>query len=288
MQHETPASEVKEAIVPITPQETRAYGLGLAVRGYTVVRHVFVQNHDEPRPSLLGHLVKARRHRALVLYLLVLCWWPWLKDNYEPLPGDAWLRALTVTGPNSARALTWSPSTLSRTWADLEELGLIEKRTRDGRRTLITPRREDAAAHYTAPSGQRDWLNTYFTLPDEFWTDEHFAKLSLPALAVLLIILKETTQKSDVALPRVAMPAWYGISGKTIQKGLDELRKIGLLHERTEIVRAPMSANGITRRQYYSLTGPFGRGSRRARQNAAKRSRRSPASAESVVASDAL
>ncbi|HEY5857288.1 MAG TPA: ArsR family transcriptional regulator [Aldersonia sp.] len=277
-QDATVESEPGQGGEPITPQETRAAALGLTVRGYMVVRQVFVQNYDAPRPSTLGEMTRKRRHRALVLYLLVLCWWPWLNTNYHPLTADVWISGLTATGPNKRRALTWSPSTLSRAWKDLEDLGLIEKRERDGRLTTITPRREDGKAAYVAPSGEKkDWLNTYFTIPDEFWTEEYFGTLNLPALAVLLIILKETTKKPDTPLRRTSMPEWYGISGKTVQKGLDELNAVGLLHERVEVVRAPLSPNGITRHYHYSLTGAFGRESRRARQRVANRKRRNRA-----------
>lgn len=261
-----------------TPEQTRAKGLELTARGYTVVRHVFVQNHDAPRPSVLGVMVKERRHRALVLYLLVLCWWPWLQKNHKPLTADVWIRALTATGPARGKALTWSPSTLSRAWKDLEQLGLIEPTKRIGRLTAIIPRREDGHKPYVAPSGEKkDWANTYFTVPDEFWTEQHFATLSPSALAVLLIILKETTQKPDTPLRRESMPDWYGISGKTVQKGIDELKALGLVHIREAVVSAPLSPNGITRQYFYSLTGPYGGEARRARQRLANRKRKARA-----------
>jgi hypothetical protein len=110
--------------------------------------------------------------------LLVSCW-SWLAKRDEPLAAGVWTRALTAPG-----SLTWSPSTLSRSWRHLEELGLIEKRSREDRLVRVTPRREDAQEAYTPPGGREDRLNTYFTIPDSFWHDEWFAKLSMPALAV--------------------------------------------------------------------------------------------------------
>jgi len=67
-----------------TPSESRAEVLRLTGRNYGVVRHVLVQH---PRgssvcPSTLGTLVHTRKHRALLLYLLLLV------GGHEKLPGD--------------------------------------------------------------------------------------------------------------------------------------------------------------------------------------------------------
>src|SRR6218665_3953850 len=119
-------------------------------------------------------MVTGRRHRELLLYMLLVSCWSWRGENREPLAAATWIRALTAQG-----GITWSASTLSRSWKRLEDLGLIEKRER-----------EDGTEAYTAPAGRDDRWNTYFVIPDEFWTTEVFAKLSLPALAVLLVVAK--------------------------------------------------------------------------------------------------
>jgi DNA-binding transcriptional regulator YhcF (GntR family) len=256
-QHGLPPDDGDEAKMSATPEATRAAGLRLSARGYSTIRHVLVQNHEDPRPSVLGEMVRKRRHRALVLYLELLTWWPWLKSNHQPLSADVWIRSLTAADSASSRALTWSPSTLSRTWRELEELGLIEPRRRSGRLTRVTPRREDGQGTYIAPSGGKDKGDRYFVLPDGFWVEGWFATLSFPALATLLILLKETSNKPETWLPREKMSDWYGISGRTVQKGLTELEERGLVKKRSEVVAAPLSPNGITRRVHYSLTGPF-------------------------------
>ncbi|PFG44960.1 hypothetical protein ATJ97_0237 [Georgenia soli] len=166
--------------------------LRLVPRDYFQLRGVLVQlpkGNGADRSSTLARMVTGRRHRALLLYLLLLTCWPWLESRREPLPATAWVRALTATDRG---APTWSPSTLSRVWAELEELGLIEKREREGRAVRVRPRREDGREAYDAPGGRRDLMNTYFVLPLDFWRDETFAKLTLPGLAMLLIIAKET------------------------------------------------------------------------------------------------
>lgn len=256
-----------------TPAQTRATMTRLAARGYVQLRHIFVQlpDADKPRASIVGRAVHERRHRALLLYILLLTCWPWLKDNDKPLAASVWIRALT---PPKGGGLTWSPSTLSRAWLDLEEMGLIEKRTRQGRATTITPRREDGEEEYEAPGGRTDRWNTYFSIPDAFWNEEIFAKLSLPGLAMLLIIAKETSKKTEMYLPYNKAKEWYGISAKSAQNGIAELDKVGLLHRREERLLAPLSPTGYTVRNWYSLRGDFGSEARKAKAKLADKERR--------------
>lgn len=252
--------------------------LRLSARGYGQFRRILVQHPDAKLPergSMLGRMVRERRHRALLLYLLLLTCWPWLEKNREPLAASVWIRALTAPG-----AQTWTPSTLSRAWNDLEEFGLIEERQRKRRRTLVVPRREDGAEPYDAPGGRRSREHLYFTLPDAFWTDQIFAQLSLPGLAMLLIIAKETTgKKREMYLPLHMAPAWYGISSKTAQNGLNNLREHKLLHERDEREPAPLSPTGWRTKRYYSLTGAFGAEARAALQKKASTERSARAAA---------
>lgn len=259
----------ENTIESATPEDTRREMTRLAARGYVQLRHVLVQKPEgDRRGSTLGTVVHMRKHRALVLYLLLLTCWPWLEKNHEPLAAGTWIRALTAKG-----GLTWSPSTLSRAWADLEELGLIEERTREGRSVRVTPRREDGGAPYEAPGGRTDWANAYFVVPDGLWKDEYFAKLRLPGLAMLLVIAKETNKKSEMYLPYSKADEWYGLSPKTVQNGLKELDKLGLLHKREEYVKAPLSKTGMTIRTWYSLTGDFGGDARASLQKRARSER---------------
>ncbi len=239
----------------------------LAGRGYTQLRHILVQlpDEDKPRASTLARMVTGRRHRELLLYMLLISSWNWLSKQEEPLAGAVWIRALTAPG-----SLTWSPSTLSRSWRHLEDLGLIEKRARQDRLVRVTPRREDAGEAYTPPAGRDDRWNTYFILPDSFWRDEWFAKLSLPALAVLLVVAKETSYRKECWFTYNRMDAWYGLKARTVQTGVKELSEAGLLLTREEPVDAPLSATGKTTQVYYSLTGEFSYAARAAMRRAAR------------------
>lgn len=251
-----------------TSAETREDFTRLAARGYTQLRHIFVQLPDtEPkRASTVGGMVHKRKHRALLLYLLLLTSWPWLRERRDPLEASVWIRALNADDvPDSSGATTWSASTLSRAWGDLRTMGLVTT-DREGRLLRVTPRREDGGADYEVPGGRRDRWNAYFALPDAFWKDGWFAKLSLPAVAMLLVVAKETNHKDEVWLTYDNCEEWYGIRPKSAQKGITELKAKGLLHLRAEPIKAPLSPTGKTTRSWYSLTGDFGHTARAAVQ----------------------
>lgn len=236
-----------------SPADTRTEMVKLTGRQYTVVRHILTQlpRGSAHRPSVLGPIVTSRKHRALELYLLLLTAWPWL-ERREPLEGAVWARALST---NKGRL--WSPTNVSEAWTDLEKLGLIERK-REGRSLRVTPRREDGKASYTAPGETKgDRNETYFVLPGSFWTDEVFAGLSLPGLAMLLILLAETSKDEEKWLTYNDAATWYGISPKTVQNGINDLVKLGLVNVRPEWVSAPLSRTGSTLRHWYSLTGKY-------------------------------
>ena len=139
---------------------------------------------------------------------------------------------------------------------------------------MIVPRREDGDAPYDAPAGRTDRWNSYFVLPDAYWNEDIFAKLTLPGLAMLLVVAKETSSKKEMYLPYSKAPDWYGISPKSAQNGLADLAKHGLLHKREEKISAPLSPTGMTTRVWYSLTGDFGNQSRAALRRQAKKARK--------------
>lgn len=112
--------------------------------------------------------------------------------------------------------------------------------------------------------GQRRGLppDAYFTLPHEFWTDSWDQKLSLPGKALLLIALHATSTQPRFYLPYDQGPAWYGLSSETVERGLRELRREGLLQEHPERIKAPLAPLGWTTRFHYEPTGPFSTRSR--------------------------
>ncbi|WP_447925103.1 hypothetical protein [Georgenia muralis] len=117
-------------------------------------------------------------------------------------------------------------------------------------------------------------MNTYFVLPHDFWRAEIFAKLTLPGLAMLLVIAKETNQKSEMYMPYGQAPAWYRISPKTAQNGIKDLTRHGLVYVREERIKAPLSSTGYTTRVWYSLTGAYGTETRKALRAKASKARK--------------
>ncbi|MCK5891707.1 hypothetical protein [Aeromicrobium sp.] len=242
--------------------------LRVSGRGYTTLRQNFVQLDDsaERRDSVLGTIVSERKHRALILYLLLLTIWPHLKGLENPLSSTIWRRALT-----SSKGSQWSRADLSKTWAQLEDMGLIV-RSRQGRLQRVQPLMEVGEEPYESPTGEKkNWAEAYLTLPPEFWTDEWFAELNLAELAVMLIVAKETTQRDEMWVTEAKVSEWYGISPNTFRKGIQGLEKHKLLKTRPEYIAAPLSPLGYTTRLNYSLSGNFSRDSRKRIQASAQR-----------------
>lgn len=262
-----PSGDAAPAEVLASPAETRENLLKVTGRGYTVVRHILRQHPDDvaDRTSVLGPMVTERKRRSLQLYLLLLTMWGWLESQDEPITSAVWARALST-----AKGRRWTPSNVSGAWTDLEHRGLIERR-RVQHGLVVALRREDGKAAYTKPGRVKgDRRETYFVLPAEFWTDEWFETLSLPGLALLLIIAGETSDKDEVWLTNADAAKWYGLSPRSIEAGIEDLREHGLLHERVEWIKAPLSAIGATKRHWYSLTGSFSYSARAEAQDAAR------------------
>jgi predicted transcriptional regulator len=249
-------------------------------RGYFQLRGVFVQKPENVsnRASTLASLVTARQHRALVLYLMLISVWPWLHDDKVPLEAHVWMNLVHSRSPKPAstrRSLLWSESTLSRTWKYLVKVGLVEKKRGAKGRLKVAPRMEDASAPYEFPTGAKGvGREMYFVVPDRFWIEEDFARLALPGLAVLLVILKETNKAPEFRVTHEQIADWYGLSRSTVDKGLAELRAIGVLEERVEWIPARLSKIRTTTATYLSLSGDYSTKSRSAARAKAERSRR--------------
>ncbi|TGN65404.1 hypothetical protein EXE59_16655 [Nocardioides eburneiflavus] len=219
-------------------------------RGYTTIRHVFVQKHSgTDRSSTLARLLRNKKRRALILYLMLLTLWD---PKREPLRSEVWLRLLDVAGGS----LTWSPSSLSEAWTHLVDMELIERK-RVKRMAHLVPRREDARKAYGRPDGKKR-IDRYFQLPGSFWTEKWFDKLSMPALCMLLIILKETNDdNAEIHLTHEQVEEWYGISASSAATGFAELEDVGLVTIRRDQIEAGLSLNGYTWHLYYRLNDDF-------------------------------
>jgi len=241
---------------------------------YTVVRHVFVQQHNgRDRSSTLAAICKNKKKRALILYLMLLTLW---KPDRDPLRSEVWLRLVAV--PDGS--LTWSHSSLSEAWSNLVDMGLVD-RTRVRRMAHLIPRREDTKSDYERPDGQKK-IDRYFQLPGAFWTEKWFDTLSLPGLCMLLLLLKETNDNdAEFHVTRKQVEQWYGISASSAAKGFTELEDLGLVSVRRDQIKAGLALEGYTYHLYYSLNGDFSTAARSTARTAAKKGAQDRAAATS-------
>lgn len=256
---------------PATSAETREDFLDRASGGYTKVRHSFIQTPGvPPKGSAPGKLAEfGRNHRAAVLYLALLANWPWLRREEDPLPAETWIRFLRCDDPG---ALTWTPQSLSHAWGVLSDLKLVE-RPRKNRLINVRPRREDGEDDYIAPQGRRGTTgqpDSYLVLPNAFWTSQLHGTLTWPALAVLLILLKETGAISSAELLVDRAKPWYGISRTTAEEGLAELRSREILHSQDRYIKDTKAAKGRRHTSLHTLLPPFSTEERRNLRDAAR------------------
>jgi len=160
----------------------------------------------------------------------------------------AWARALDKTRPGAE-------ATISRNWAWLQDQDLVRSE-RDKRLRRVYLLAEDGSREkYERPTGN------YFTLPLAFFLDEWHRKLSLAGTAVLLIAL---SLKPRFQLRTEHAAGWYGISADTLQRGLDQLRDLGLLEVTPKRIAAPRTRRGWAYVNEYRLLGPFAKPERAA------------------------
>ena len=246
-----PIPHQQEAIEALLKRSAR-------ISGRTGIRNTFVQGGTQKRPVFgpLHHIVRNSDDQALDTFLLhrtLVSAEPWTSG---PIDAVIWARMLGAeTDRDHGAAL------VSRIWRRLDEKYHLISRARVGRKAVYTSMREDGSGEpYTAPTG-RDGDN-YFGLPFAYWTDEQawYRTLSLPAKAMLLV---GSTLKPGFILPGERVPEWYGISESTAQRGLHELREVGLLNRSISYKSTPLEKVPLTEVHHYTLVPPFGRASQR-------------------------
>lgn len=241
-----------------TEDETRAALLAKSKRNFAPVRKLFVQAPPKSpcRHGPLATFVRNRDLRGLRAQLLLL---GITSSGDGPdgwsttLPLAVWARAFDTTrDATTASAATGVSKVLTR----LEERQLIKRERRGRQRKIrVTLLREDGSGQpYTRPGkGNTD---RFLQLPHCFWLDGWYAKLDLPATAMLLVALHE---KLNFELPTERVPDWYGWSADTAERGLAILEHLGLLTHTTRLKKAPLSPTGQTRVNRYLLHEPFTR-----------------------------
>jgi hypothetical protein len=144
-----------------------------------------------------------------------------------------------------------SETTVSRNWTWLEERKLVRSE-RDHRVRKVFLLMEDGSGKaFKRPTGKH---RGFFKLPYQYFTQRWHKELRLAGKATLLICL---AQAPTFTLPTEHASGWYGISADTLQRGLDELRDLGLLKTWTRAKKAPRTRFGFTVENHYALQGPF-------------------------------
>ncbi|WP_435586110.1 hypothetical protein [Micromonospora aurantiaca (nom. illeg.)] len=239
-----------------SPARTREWLLERSKRDFVPIRRVFVQRPPGVvrREGPLAEFVRRRQKRALLAYLIISAG---ISAEREAgwsitLPSGAWAR-LMDTGLNAQpdSALTAVSKTL--TWLEQRRL-IARQRVGRSRQVRVTRLLEDGSGDpYTRPgtAGNRD---PYIKLPHEFWLKDWSSRLSLPAIAMLLVA---SAEKPGFELPTERVPGWYGWSADTAEDGFRELRDAGLLRVERTRIEAPESHTGWAMVNRYTLVSPF-------------------------------
>lgn len=233
-----------------------------AKRGFVRLRKDFVQKPDKPRnDTVLSSLVGGHKERPLDMLLTVHALQPILKGT--PLSFGTWARLLGCTERTARTALRY-----------LEDSGLLEVHGKPSVPEIVLLRENGDGTPWTDAPDRSDGNRGFFTLPFDYWTAGTIDKLTLPGKAMLLIILKET-QDPNAKRPTFVMALdkaqeWYGISERTAERGFLQLRKAGLLQEKSRLV--PEARHPLGRREEWHrvLTTPYSTTHREALRKAAK------------------
>ena len=233
-------------------------------RTFVPISRAFVQR---PRrgggPGPLSAFVRARRKRALDLYLL-------LHAVASSPPHDVSLPALTWARALSMPATESSATQISATLTWLEDRRLVTSERAGNARRVTLLNDDGSGSPYRHPGAGTREGRGYLKLPYAYWLEGWHERLDLPALSVLLIAL---SLPDGFILPQRQAAEWYGLSRDTLRRGLATLAEQDVLSHRVATKRAPLSPHGITSERHYRLTGPFASDKRRPR---AKPQTRSP------------
>lgn len=246
---------------PLGQQQSVEATLRGTHRTQVPIRKTFVQQGRgrSTTPGPLAEFLTSRDPRGLDAYLLIHALAsasPW-NCNY---PSGFWVRALGLARGKelSVEAINQARPAVSKIMKRLVDRKLIS-RTRDSRRANLTLLREDGSGHaYQRPFDADD---QWFSLPHAYWHEGHYRSLSLAAKVVLLIALE---RPDDFLLPQERAAGWYGVSADSADRGLRELRQVGILQVRQIWVEEPKSDIGYTQRWTYRLLGSYSTDSRNA------------------------
>jgi hypothetical protein len=157
----------------------------------------------------------------------------------------SWARMLSMPQTVS------SETTVGRNWTWLEKHLLIRTERERRVRKVYLLMEDGSGRPFERATGQG---RGFFKLPYEYFTQRWHRELRLAGKATLMICL---AQGPTFRLPTEHAARWYGVSADTLQRGLDELRDLGLLKVWTRAKKAPRTRFGFTMENHYALQGAF-------------------------------
>ncbi len=250
----SPATSPDGPVEIASAYDTRMALLEQSRRSATPVGNAFVQNPTRglaDRSAPLASFVRRGDKRGL-LALLVLHGAISSGDHENgwsasyPLP--VWARAFDTTKNAELTSASTAASKVIKRLVDQQLILRTSGKKRWVKLTLLQP--DGSGAPYERPK------SGFLQLPHTFWSDRWDEKLSLAAIAMLLVALHE---KPEFELATERMRAWYGFSPDTAERGFAELRDHGLISWRKRGKKAPLAPEGITYVNVYKLTGTFSR-----------------------------
>lgn len=159
----------------------------------------------------------------------------------------AWARMLDL--PQT----TASEAGISRNFTWLEERRLARSERHRRVRKVFLLQEDGSGKKFRRATGAD---RGYFKVPYEYFTQRWHGELALAGKATLILCL---AQAPTFVLPAEHAAGWYGISADTLQRGLDELRDLGLIKVWSRAKKAPRTRFGYTVENHYALQGPFAR-----------------------------
>lgn len=206
-------------------------------RTHVPVRSSFIVSADPDTPPPLTLLLRGGRGGEVKLKLLLSMLWVAVKEPYDvSQPARVWAELLGLSEPDTKGA-----ARVNAAVRRLVEAGYLASEKRAGQPSRLFLREETGAGEaYTHPGSH--WVSKqakkskdgprYTRLPASLWLNGWIADLSGPALAMLLILLEQTRDKTYDGLwfsPSVAAKR-YQLSETTRRKGVDELVKRDLIY----------------------------------------------------------
>lgn len=200
------------------------------------------------------------------LKLLMSLYWVCVAAPYDVIaPARAWA-ALIGLDDHANKGVR----RIHQAVGDLEERQFITVEDRGGKPSRITllseegdgsPYEPATEAYNRAKSGNAPAAvlvrHRYFRIPSAVWTHGHIARLTGPALALMLVLLAEQrgTPGEEVWFSPTRAQERFGLAPTTVTKGLRELKELGLLRSRRRVVSEHGTYIGFRRyRNAHTLT----------------------------------